>query len=101
MLVRLGPHGRFQRELAMADRKWRRTDLRGADGHHVRDDWCLIDEKLGPIARIYRLTGGPQDGQWFWAVQIDAHGRPWNSGSGSEAIGAEAKAAVEAIVAGF
>jgi hypothetical protein len=85
----------------VTDRKWRRTDLIGADGQLVRDDWCLIDEKLGAIARIYRMTGGPQDGQWFWAVQIDAQGRPWNSGLGSEATGAEAKAAIEAIIAGF
>jgi hypothetical protein len=88
-------------EPTMAERKWRRTDLTDADGQLVRDDWCLIDEKLDPIARIYRLNGDPQDGRLFWAAQIDAQGRPWNSGTGYEATGAEAKAAAEAVLAGF
>ena len=42
-----------------------------------------------------RVTGGPQDGQWFWSVLVDAQGRPWNSGTGNAASGAEAKAAAE------
>ncbi|GLI92322.1 hypothetical protein [Methylocystis echinoides] len=65
------------------------------------DDWSLIDEQLGAIARVCRMTGGPQDGQWFWAVQIDELGRPWNSGSGNAPSGQEAKAAVERILADF
>jgi hypothetical protein len=32
------------------------------------DDWSLIDEQPGAIARIDRMTGGSQDGQWFWAA---------------------------------
>jgi hypothetical protein len=76
----------------VADRKWRRTALTGPDGAPVPDDWSLVDPALGPIARIYRMTGGPQGGQWYWAVQIDAQGRPWNSSSGNAATGAEATA---------
>ena len=64
------------------EHKWRRTALTRADGSQVPDDWCLVDPQLGPIARIYRVTGGPRDGQWCWAVQIDEHARPWNSGTG-------------------
>jgi hypothetical protein len=79
-------------------RKWHRTDLRAADGSLARDDWSLIDPQLGPIARIYRAVGGPRDGQWFWAVQIDEHGRPWNVGTGYAPAGKEAREAVEAIV---
>lgn len=82
-------------------RKWRRTDLTGADGAPVPDDWCLVDEKLGAIARIYKVVGGPLDGNWFWAVQVDAQGRPWNSGTGYCATGKEAKETVEAMIAGF
>ena len=85
----------------MTTRRWRRTALTRADGSPVPDDWSLVDEQLGPMARIYRITGGPQDGQWFWTVLVDAQGRPWNSGTGNVSSGAEAKAAVERVLAGF
>jgi hypothetical protein len=85
----------------LLDCKWRRTALTRADGSPVPDDWSLVDERLGGIARIYRVNGGPGDGQWFWAVQVDAQGRPWNAGTGYCETGAEAKQAVEEIVAGF
>lgn len=83
----------------MSERRWCRTALTRADGAPVEDDWSLVDERLGPIARIYRVVGGPQDGTWFWTVLVDAQGRPFNAGSGSVPTGAEAKAAVEKIVA--
>jgi hypothetical protein len=85
----------------LPDRKWRRTALTRADGAPVPDDWRLVDPDLGAIARLYRVTGGPNDARWFWAVQIDAQGRPWNSCTGYAPAGAEAKAAVEAIIASF
>jgi hypothetical protein len=81
--------------------KWRRTALTRADGSPVPDDWSLLDEQLGEIARIYRMTGGSQHGQWFRAVQIEALGRPCNSGSGNAPSGQEAKASVERILADF
>jgi hypothetical protein len=62
----------------------------------VPDDWSLIDERLGPIARIYRINGGPQDGAWFWSVRINEDGKPWNGGTGHAA-----KAAVEAILSTY
>ncbi len=60
------------------------------------DDWVLTDERGQPVGRIYKMTGGPKDGQWFWTVLIDAHGRPWNGGTGYCATGREVKEAVEA-----
>jgi len=87
--------------MTTTQRKWKRTDLTRADGSVPPDDWCLVDYSLGPIARIYRINGGPQNDRWFWAVLIDAQGRPWNSGSGSAPSGAAAKAEVEKIVADF
>jgi hypothetical protein len=83
----------------IAQYQWRRTALTRADGAPVPDDWCLVDPQLGPIARIYRVTGGPRDGNWFWAVQIDKQGRPWNGGTGYCPSGREAKEAVEARMA--
>ncbi len=72
-----------------------------ADGSPVADDWTLADERGQPIGRIYRMTGGPKDGHWFWTVLIDDQGRPWNGGTGDCPTGREAKAAVEARVSPF
>lgn len=82
-------------------RRWRRTALIGANGLPVPDDWCLEDEQLGPVARIYRIRGGPRDGHWFWCVQVDANGRPFNGGSGSVPSGREAREAVERVFASY
>jgi hypothetical protein len=79
-------------------RRWRRTGLTRPDGYPAPDDWSLFDEKLGPVARLYRTAGGPQDGRWFWAVQIDAEGHPYNSGTGSCATGGEARQEIERIL---
>ncbi len=62
------------------------------------DDWSLVDERGQPLGRIYRITGGPKDGHWFWTVLVDAQGRPWNAGTGYCPTGREAKEAVEALV---
>lgn len=85
----------------MTNVRWRRTALTRGDGSPVPDDWCLVDERLGEIARIYRITGGPQNSSWFWAVLVDAQGLPWNSGSGNAPSGAEAKAKVERIISAW
>jgi hypothetical protein len=77
-------------------RKWRRTNLTRADGQLVADDWAFIDASGQAIARIYRETGGPRTGEWFWAVLVDAEGRPWNGGTGYELTGAAAKAQCDA-----
>ncbi len=39
----------------------RRTQLKGADGLHVIDDWCLELPKGDAVARIYRVRDGPLD----------------------------------------
>ena len=53
------------------------------------------------MARIYKVRGGPQDSAWFWVEQVDAQGRPWNSGTGYCLTGKEAREAVERIIDGF
>ncbi len=78
--------------------RWRRTQLKGADGLRVVDDWCLELPNGDTVARIYRVRGGPRDGHWFWAVQIDESFRPWNGGTGYCETGREAKEAVEVRV---
>ncbi len=78
--------------------KWRRILLTKTDGRFVRDDWRLELPNGDAVARIYRVRGGPRDGRWFWAVQIDAHFRPWNSGTGCAKTGRDAREAVEARV---
>ncbi len=50
------------------------------------------------VARIYKVRGGPRDGHWFWAVQIDEQFRPWKGGTGYSETGREAREAVEARV---
>ncbi len=56
--------------------KWKRTALTRADGSPVPDDWVLANERGQPVGRIYKMTGGPKDGHWFWTVLVDAQGRP-------------------------
>ncbi len=68
------------------------------DGLRVVDDWCLELPNCDAVGRIYKVRGGPCDGHWFWAVQIDEHFWPWNGGSGCCETGREAKEAVEARV---
>jgi hypothetical protein len=79
-------------------RKWRRTALTLYDGRPVPDDWTLVDAADQALGRIYKTTGGPLDGHWFWTVLVNAQGWPWNAGTGYCPTGREAKAAVEARV---
>ncbi len=78
--------------------KWRRTALTQADGSPVPDDWTLVDARGQAVGRIYKMTGGPQDGHSFWTVLVDEQARPCNGGTGSCPTGPEAKAAVEARI---
>jgi len=41
--------------------KWRRTNL-------APDDWTLLDASGEPLARLYIVSGGPQDGRGYWSV---------------------------------
>ena len=49
----------------MTRNKWRRTDL---NGEIAPDDWTLLDPSGEPLARFYKVFGGPQNGQWYWTV---------------------------------
>jgi len=79
--------------------KWQRTRFVHIDGaiEAVEDDWCLLIGGL-QAARIYRVRGGPQDGCWFWAVQIGANDAPFNSGTGHAEGGRQARETCEKIV---
>ncbi len=80
----------------MAKHRWRRTALIAAIGP-VADDYCLYDAAGQPVARIYKVRGGPYDGHWFYALQVDEQGRPWNAGTGYCATGREAKEICEML----
>jgi hypothetical protein len=82
--------------------KWRRTAFARIDGavDIAEDDWSLMIDGMS-AARIYRVRGGPHDGQWFWAVQIGPGRVPFNSGAGNADGGHEAREACEAILRGI
>ena len=79
--------------------RWRRTAFERIDRkvEAAPDDWSLVDE-TGPIARIYNVVGGPNEGRWFWTVLIAKDGRPYNGGTGYTDTGREAKEACEALL---
>lgn len=68
--------------------RWKRTVIAG---QAIADDWCLHASEARSVARIYRETGGQNDGKWFWTVQVGADGRPFNGGAGYAATGTEAR----------
>lgn len=51
----------------MTEPAWRPTQFN--DDPPEADDWCLWwkDPRL-PLARAYRVDGGPQDSHWKWSV---------------------------------
>jgi hypothetical protein len=55
--------------------KWRRTNL-------APDDWTLLDPSGEPRARLYNVSGGPQDGRWYWSVLFRRDGGVGNGGNG-------------------
>jgi hypothetical protein len=56
----------------MTRNKWRRTDV---NGEIAPDDWILLDPSGEPLARLYKVFGGPQNGQWYWTVEPDLQRR--------------------------
>lgn len=83
----------------MQDLKWRRTSFKRLDGSVdiMIDDWSLSDGGLS-IARLYRINGGPQDGQWAWFVQVFPDGVPGNGGTSFAATGTAAREACERLL---
>jgi hypothetical protein len=79
--------------------RWWRAAFTRIDGvvDIAEDDWSLMIDGLS-AARIYRVRGGPDDGRWFWAVQIGPGRVPFNSGTGNADGGREAREACEAIL---
>ena len=60
------------------------------------DDWTLLDPSDEPLARLYKVFGGPQDGQWYWSVLFMPDGSVGNGGNGFTPTGREAREACEA-----
>jgi len=92
------PQGRV--EMTMPESRWRRTAFEGlnADVDIAPDDWCLQNASGQSLARIYKVADGPQDGRWFWAVQVGREGKPFNGGTSYADKGREAKEGCEARV---
>jgi hypothetical protein len=78
----------------MTRNKWRRTDL---NGEIAPDDWILLDPSGEPLARLYKVFGGPQDGRWYWTVLFRPDGSVGSGGTGFTATGREAWEACEAL----
>ncbi len=78
---------------------WRRTAFKRLDGavDIADDDWSLAIDGMS-AARIYRWRGGPNDGRWFWTVQIGPGRVPFNSGTGNANGGRQAREACETIL---
>jgi hypothetical protein len=49
---------------------WRRTAFKSASGgvEVAQDDWTLLRPSGEPLARFYKVTGGPQRGRWYWTA---------------------------------
>ena len=74
---------------------WRRTAFEDASGSFevAPDDWTLLDPSGEPLARLYKVFGGPQDGRWYWTVLFRPDGSVGNGGTGFAAAGREAREA--------
>jgi len=77
----------------MTRNSWRRTAFpsSGGDVEIAPDDWTLFDSSGEPLARLYKVMGGPQDGRW-------SDGSVGNGGTGFTATGREAREACEARI---
>ncbi len=82
----------------MTRNTWRRTVFTSINGNDeiAPDDWTLLDLSDKPLARLYKVTGGPQDGRWYWSVLFMRDGSVGNGGNGFTATGREAREACEA-----
>jgi hypothetical protein len=63
---------------------WRRTAFRSASGdvEVAQDDWTLLRPSGEPLARLYKVTGGPQSGRWYWTVLFRPDGSVGSGGTG-------------------
>ena len=59
---------------------------------------CGGDPSGEPLARLYKVMGGPQDGRWYWTVLFMPDGSVGNGGNGFTATGREAREACEARI---
>jgi hypothetical protein len=77
----------------MTRNSWRRTAFTSINGdvEIALDDWTLLDPSGEPLARLYKVMGGPQDGRWYWTVLYMRGGRVGNGGTGFTATGREAR----------
>jgi hypothetical protein len=80
--------------------RWRRTAFedRGGNVEIAPDDWTLLDPSGEPLARLYKVMGGPQDGRWYWTVLFMPDGSVGNGGTAFTATGQEAREACEARI---
>jgi hypothetical protein len=79
---------------------WRRTAFRSASGdvEVAQDDWTLLRQSGEPIARLYNVNGGPQDGRWYWTVPFRPDGSVGSGGTGFAESGRAAREACEARI---
>jgi hypothetical protein len=70
---------------------WRRTAFEDASGslEVAPNDWTLLDPSGEPLARLYKVFGGPQDGP---------DGSVGSGGTGFVAAGRETREACEARI---
>jgi hypothetical protein len=63
---------------------WRRTAFRSASGgvEVAQDDWTLLRPSGEPLARLYKVTGGPQSGRWYSTVLFRPDGSVGSGGTG-------------------
>jgi hypothetical protein len=82
----------------MTRNSWRRTAFTSTTGNVeiAPDDWTLLDPSGEPLARLYKVMGGPQDGRWYWTVLFMRDGSVGNGGTGVTTTGREAREACEA-----
>jgi hypothetical protein len=76
---------------------WCRTAFTSINGNVeiAPDDWTLLNPSGEPLARLYKVMGGPQDGRWYWTVLFMADGSVGKGGTGFTATGREAREACE------
>ena len=84
----------------MTPNGWRRTAFASISGdvEIAPDDWTLLDPCGEPLASLYKVMGGPQDGRWYWSVLFMSDGRVGNGGTRFTATGHEAREACEARI---
>jgi hypothetical protein len=84
----------------MTSNSWCRTAFEsiGGDVEIAPDDWTLLDPSGEPLARLYKVFGGPQDGRWYWTVLFRPDGSVGSGGTGFVAAGREAREACEARI---